>query len=147
MAGNPDPKPAKRMKASRWRWSVMRELLLKSGTRCVGCGTSSRLSLHHVVPKSLGGDDLIANLVPLCGSGTEGCHGIYEGRLEGWEAVADGIRAALSPIQRAFVVRKKSEEWLDRYYPAGPRARKKEGAVAPSSSLQGRTMRKRDRPR
>jgi hypothetical protein len=46
---------------------------------CALCGEVwQRLSLHHVIPRSAAGDDVIENLVMLCGSGTTGCHGMVE---------------------------------------------------------------------
>lgn len=35
-------------------------------------------SLHHVISKSLGGDDCEENSVSVCGSGTTGHHGLLE---------------------------------------------------------------------
>ena len=40
----------------------------------------STLNLHHVLPRSQGGDDVRANLSWLCGSGTTGHHGRVEAR-------------------------------------------------------------------
>lgn len=48
-----------------------------AGCFCVlNCGAKG--SVHHVLPRSQGGDDLAANLVCLCGSGTTGHHGKVE---------------------------------------------------------------------
>lgn len=44
---------------------------------CVICG-DIRFSLHHVLKRGQGGDDVRENLVPLCGDGTNGCHGAVE---------------------------------------------------------------------
>lgn len=44
---------------------------------CVICGGID-ISVHHILPRSQGGDDVWENLVPLCGSGTHGCHGAVE---------------------------------------------------------------------
>jgi hypothetical protein len=56
---------------------------------CERCGTgdSLRWSFHHRKPRRMGGTrDLFsnspANIVLLCGSGTEGCHGLIESRRE-----------------------------------------------------------------
>lgn len=43
---------------------------------CALCGTTERLSLHHIVKHPR--DDLEANLVMLCGDGVRGCHGLIE---------------------------------------------------------------------
>lgn len=57
----------------------------RSRQRCERCGTANatRWSLHHRKPRGMGGtkDPMInspANLLLLCGSGTEGCHGWIE---------------------------------------------------------------------
>lgn len=46
------------------------------GVRCVLCLNPG--SLHHVLPRGQGGDDVASNLVGLCGSGTTGEHGLLE---------------------------------------------------------------------
>lgn len=48
---------------------------------CVICG-SINISIHHILPRGQGGDDVWENLVPLCGSGTTGCHGGVEAGLD-----------------------------------------------------------------
>jgi len=71
MSGNPYPKHHQlaqearrtfRRKATPTEWSKLRDL--KRGP-CRCCG-SSFSGLHHVVFRSHGGDDVAANLVPLC---------------------------------------------------------------------------------
>jgi hypothetical protein len=61
----------------------------RSQGRCERCGASESLrwSLHHRKPRGMGGsrDPLInspANILLLCGSGTEGCHGWVESHRE-----------------------------------------------------------------
>lgn len=67
--------------ASRERW---REIHAAKHGPCYVCWylgrpqLDDRVTLHHVVAKSLGGSDTEANLVPLCGDGTTGCHGLVE---------------------------------------------------------------------
>lgn len=52
---------------------------------CVVCGKIN-VSIHHVLPRGgwcgIAGDDVWENLVPLCGSGTHGCHGDVEAGLD-----------------------------------------------------------------
>jgi hypothetical protein len=48
---------------------------------CVICGGID-ITIHHVLSRGQGGDDVWENLVALCGSGTHGCHGNVEGGLE-----------------------------------------------------------------
>lgn len=68
----PDFRPSKRVKNPK----VAKQLHANLGP-CVLCGDPAQ-SLHHVIPKSASGDDVEANLVALCGSGTTGCHGRIE---------------------------------------------------------------------
>lgn len=111
----PDPKPEARHVADREQWE--RIVFAKAGP-CRGCGGAGE-SFHHLVPRSLRGDDVEANVVPLCGHGTKGCHGVLENHTGGWEEVAHAVRHSLTPLEVAYVKTKKSRAWLERYYPAG----------------------------
>lgn len=111
----PDPKPASRHVASREEWDQI--VLAKAGP-CRGCGGQGE-SFHHLVPRSLRGDDVEANLVPVCGHGTAGCHGALENHVGGWEEIAHAVRHSLTPLELQYVAAKKGRGWLDRYYPAG----------------------------
>lgn len=120
----PDFKPARRVKADQNEWVQLRNRKL-GPCRCCGkhmlavypaypwneSGLES--SLHHVVPKSLGGDDVAENLVPLCGSGTTGCHGLVEAR-DPWACTLLGER--LTSVERDYALAKKGSDWLQRYY-------------------------------
>jgi 5-methylcytosine-specific restriction endonuclease McrA len=49
------------------QWKRVRAAVRRrDGNRCVVCGRSDRLSVHHVVPARLGGDDSMDNLVTVC---------------------------------------------------------------------------------
>lgn len=71
----PDPKPEQRIvdpraiaeARLRYRW-------------CAACGARAG-SIHHIVQKGSPhfGDDVLENLLGLCGDGTTGCHGAYHG--------------------------------------------------------------------
>lgn len=68
-----DPKPQRKVKDP--------DLLISLHIRwreCALCGATSPLSLHHINKHPR--DDLEANLVMLCGSGTTLCHGQIEER-------------------------------------------------------------------
>lgn len=68
------------------------------GGRCVGCG-SAQVTAQHRRARGMGGtsrDEVgyAVNGVPLCGSGTAGCHGWTEGHplmgeLLGWRLLGD----------------------------------------------------------
>ena len=110
-----DPRPPKRIKASREEWETLRDEKLR-GVACRVCSASplaAHMTLHHLVSKSLGGDDVAANLVALCGSGTTGCHGLVEAR-DPWACSVLGAR--LSVAERAYVVGKKGAYFLESRY-------------------------------
>lgn len=112
-----DPKDGPRIKASREEWKKLQAA--KSGP-CRVCGAAAytgNTSLHHLVPRSGGGDDVEDNLVPLCGSGTTGCHGKIESRDK---EASRRLRANLSKDEYEYVVRKKGWDWLDQRYPLEP---------------------------
>lgn len=109
--------------ATRAEWEVI--LRTKLGP-CRVCGATLRPSLHHLVGKDNFGDDVIENLIPLCGSGTTGCHGIYESHHSGesmdgirreWEEVADTIRRTLLDEEIRYADRKAGDTYLERSYP------------------------------
>ncbi len=112
MTAPTDPRPPKRVKDSRaGKAKVERE------GRCRVCGTRRGLNRAHLVAKGQRGDDVAANIVPLCGSGTAGCHGALTDHRRGWETVAGILRARLRPDELAYVLEKKGQDWLDRVYP------------------------------
>ena len=67
--------------------SMRREVLMRDRYRCRvrGCGHAGFLELHHIVPRSEGGENRPENLVTLCAS----CHrllherGLVGGALDG----------------------------------------------------------------
>ena len=110
----PVPKPQRRI--------VNREVgaaKIVREARCRVCGSRDALQRHHLVPRSLGGDDLEMNLVPLCGFGARDCHGQFERGIYRpiYGAV---IRGTMRPEEVAYVRGKKGEDFLDRYYPVEP---------------------------
>ena len=59
------PKRPARIKATRQEWATIRAA--KHGPcRCYGIECAGRVELHHIVPRSWGGDDLPDNIAPLC---------------------------------------------------------------------------------
>lgn len=122
-----DPKPAPRVvdrKASK------RKLLLDPW--CRSC-PSRATNCHHLVGKGQRGDDVDDNLIPLCGSGTTGCHGALHGTPsthQGRRRTARDVRLAIGlkihPSEYGYVLGKLSaadgdlepgRQYLrDRYY-------------------------------
>lgn len=61
----------------------------RAGGRCEICGLYGANNAHHRRNKSQGGQDVLSNLMLLCGSGTTGCHGFVtehptDAVVEGW---------------------------------------------------------------
>lgn len=123
-----DPRPAKRVKDR----DAGREKVRREG-RCRVCGRVpsghplDSLQRMHLVPKGLGGDDVDENIVPGCGSGTTGCHGMLTSAREDPHHPAgltvaqarERLLLALLPEERAYAAGKRYEDWLDSYYGKG----------------------------
>ena len=105
-----DPKPPARIRATADEWVKLRTEKLGP---CRVCQTPFKPTLHHLLARSLGGDDVADNLVPLCGSGTTGCHGLVEAR-EPWACSLLGQR--LTAAERAYVAAKKGAWYLETRY-------------------------------
>lgn len=103
-----------RHKATSGEWE--RIIAAKFGV-CRGCGEHKPVTFHHLVPRSLGGDDVPDNILPLCGHGTAGCHGKIEDHSNGWRETAARIRSSLTPAELNYAIATKGEYWLSRYYP------------------------------
>ena len=124
-----DFKEGPRVKASREQW---KKLQAEKQGPCRVCGASAYTgytSLHHLVPRSQGGDDVASNLVPLCGSGTTGCHGKIEARDR---TAGRKLRVNLSNPEFWYVIDKKGWDWMDSRYP--PYAGLTEAGGLPSST-------------
>lgn len=108
-----DPKPAARIVD---RKAFARFYADSWGFPCQVCGKPRpwQVSVHHIIPRGQGGDDVPANFALLCGHGTVGCHGDVEARRNG---ARERLRAAMTSDQLAYVTQKKSQAWLDRMYP------------------------------
>lgn len=79
---------------------------------CRGCGIGGYFARHHLVNRSQGGDDVENNLVPLCVL----CHDAFHFGPNS-DFVGSRIRYSLSKEETAYVVAKKGEWFLDRFYP------------------------------
>jgi hypothetical protein len=58
-----------------------REFLIdRKGTQCINCKRECEAGVifHHIVPLSIGGNDILTNIVPLCTS----CHGLIHHNKE-----------------------------------------------------------------
>jgi 5-methylcytosine-specific restriction endonuclease McrA len=118
----PDWKPRARLRLSPGKYRALVRDRLEAEPLCRVCGVRRADGCHHLVPKDYGGDDVAANLVPLCGSGTTGCHGRVEARHR---RTRSELRAALRLEELTYVVARagggdddRGVAWLDRHYPA-----------------------------
>ena len=101
-----DPKPRRRVRATVAERRRLRTEKLTGVCRVCGDRPSE---LHHVVSRAQGGDDTADNLVPLC----VGCHVLVT--VMDRQAL-DALGRSLSLPERAYVVRRKSGEWLHQRY-------------------------------
>ena len=77
--------------------SVRREIHEECDYKCVRCGSEDDLEVHHIIPVSHGGLDLMENLVVVCESCNYDCHAgdysskrtIYDGKNEFWKFVEE----------------------------------------------------------
>ncbi|WP_449573269.1 HNH endonuclease [Methanospirillum sp.] len=57
-------------------WNVIRrQILQRDGYRCQICGEQKDLSVHHIIPLSMGGDSTTGNLRVLCHTCHQRVHG------------------------------------------------------------------------
>lgn len=117
-----DPKPKPRVED---RTASKRKLALDP--ICRACGARP-INCHHLLGRGQRGDDDLNNLIPLCGSGSHGCHGALHGnpyvdrKGRRWEARAVRLAIGLSirPSEYAYLAEKLSVasagEHLRRFY-------------------------------
>lgn len=84
-----------------------------------------KLNRMHVVSRAQGGDDVEDNIVPGCGSGTTGCHGLLTSAMEDPHH-PEGITVAeararmnerLTDRERSYAERVKYPGYIDDVYP------------------------------
>ena len=60
-------------------WDALRaQALSRDGYRCGNCGATSKLHVHHIVPLSRGGTNVLGNLRTLCDS----CHKLLHPHMQ-----------------------------------------------------------------
>lgn len=108
MAGTPDPRPEKRKRADDWTLILAEKV---ANRVCRGCGSGRQgMHAHHIVPRSQGGDDVAANIVPLCAH----CHERWH---RGDKLVARRIGQTLTADELNYVFTKKGYDWRKSRYP------------------------------
>lgn len=111
----PDPRPPKRIKATKAEWEQIREHF--GDACCVATGLPYQ-HLHHIAfRRADSGDDVIENLAPLTNEAHERLHK----RAPGWERVAAAIRqyVIVDNARRRYAEDKLGERFNSRY-PALP---------------------------
>jgi len=106
-----DPKPPER---GRDRAITRRKLV--ADRECRGCGSGAAEG-HHILLRSLGGDDLADNIAPLCTY----CHLVFHGvRNEDAKAIGREIGITIKPVEMGYLVAKlggtAAAVYLLRYY-------------------------------
>ena len=108
-----DPRPERRYRATQAEWDEIRAHF--AGGPCYACLDHPWRELHHVLPRSQGGDDVVVNLVALCSD----CHR----RIEARDAVCRAsLRASLMAENLDYLRFRLGETWLawlDRNYQSG----------------------------
>ena len=125
MSGEPDPKSRslargerryRRKVASPKQWQAIGEAKKGPCRVCVNPIENGHgfpvISLHHVVPRDMHGDDVADNIVPLCFD----CHGAVEKREP--EPLA-ALAASLTDSEYAYVVSKLGESGPARLFGVG----------------------------
>lgn len=123
---DPDFKDPPRYVATAQEWAQLHVLLCPPGTKCFcGCRRTAH-SLHHLLNRSQGGDDVPGNLVPLSGDGVALCHGAlttanrtYDYRTGEWihpEQVRRRIGRKLCTYHLSYLDRKKGMAWVNKIY-------------------------------
>lgn len=112
----PDPKPEKRIVDPRNLGGGRAKVKAEGKCRCCPRGFEQGWALHphHLVHRSLGGDDVAPNIVPLCIFHHDAFH---HGSGEQREVAGSRIRETLSKAELLYVRGKKGVYFLDRYYP------------------------------
>jgi hypothetical protein len=121
-----DPKRRGRYVATPEEWVVLMRVVLGLQTGMCACGCRRLVhSFHHLLSKGQGGDDVLSNLAGLYGDGTRGCHGaLTSGNpvidLDGSRIIPAEVRAGigrrLREDQRAYVVNREGQWYLDKHY-------------------------------
>jgi len=110
----PDPKPAKRIVEKKGYGGGRAKVIAEGRCRIPWCKERfpwANLDPHHLVQKSLGGDDVAMNIIPLCR--------IHHDELKHPKrarAVRIAIRSTLTKTEELYIRGKKSREWLERHY-------------------------------
>jgi 5-methylcytosine-specific restriction endonuclease McrA len=101
----------RRKVASPKQWQA---IIAEKGSACRLYGGLPRgdVEYHHLVPRSQGGDDVAANIVPLC----RGCHVAVTTRDSG---ALQSLVFNLTDSERAYIIGKLGEGGIERLFGVG----------------------------
>ena len=106
----------RRKVASPKQWQAIIEAKRGPCRVCSLAYDARAFSFHHLVPRAMHGDDVADNLVPLCGDGTQGCHGVI---TRGWDTARELLACSLTDAEYAYVVGKLGEGGMARLFGVG----------------------------
>lgn len=104
------PKRPARIKADALGWLAIRTKKLGTCRAHAGRECTGRVELHHIVPRSWGGDDLPENILPLCQR-----HHLYVTERRD-QAILDRVAESLTDDEYAYCIDKLGEGALERLF-------------------------------
>jgi hypothetical protein len=132
----PDPRPAKRFKASKKEWAAIHEYFRGRpvlGTDEIYNPDEEFHCLHHIAfKKADSGDDVIENLAPLLTAD----HDTFHGRATGWEKTAREIRVYVLTHRDRCRYMKSKLTW-ERFNARYPLLSSPDGVLTRGGSLSG----------
>lgn len=79
--GKENKKPKKLIKIKKVKSRSNINRCKENQPRCMACGSTNELAVHHIIFKSQGGDDRLSNLIILCFECHRKCHdGFYRNK-------------------------------------------------------------------
>lgn len=110
----PHPKPQKR-KGNRPRRIIDPKAIVRAKLMypwCAACLNGPASNGHHVLPADKFGDDVVENIVGICGTGTSRCHGAHHGNPYEHDTGRE-LRAHNGTII-SRVTERRDAEWVNR---------------------------------
>lgn len=108
-----------RYRATSEEWEEFRRVKLYNRPCRLPSCPHRAVSFHHLIGRDLLGDDMLENLIEVCGTGTTGCHGKLQELDPG---TCSQLRSVLTSAEIAAASLKLGRDWLDRWYPPPNRA-------------------------
>ena len=115
-----DPKPLPRVRDP----EVFRTFH-RTEPRCLCCGHKGFIHAHHLLNRSQGGDDVLANLVPLCAGCHEAHHRMNTRTVR--DALATYLLSERGAEALAYLRSKRSDGWIQGKFGVTLRVRGRDG--------------------